>query len=335
MTTRTSPTAPAAPTLPTAHPGSVRHLALALLSAASFSMSGPLAKALLERGWSPSAAVAARIGIAAVVLAVPTARALRGRRHLLATRLPIIIAYGITGVAGCQLAYFYAVEHLSVGVALLLEYMSPVLLLGLFWVRHRRSPGRMTLTGAALAVGGLVLVLDVFGGAHLSLVGVLWGMGASVCSAAFFLIAGRADDDLPPMVLAGGGMAVGAVLLLGLGLLGVTPLHASTASVVVAHRHTSFLVPVLGIALISAAFAYTTGVVATRALGTRLASFVALSEVLFAVLFAWLLLGELPMPIQLVGGAVVVLGVVLVRMAPADIRPAPTDPETTPRRVAG
>ena len=310
---------PTTPTVRTATHGDPRHLTIALMSAAAFSMSGPFGKSLLDRGWSPSAAVATRIAIAAIVLAIPTAHALRGRWHLLRLRMPIIVAYGATGVAGCQLAYFYAVQHLSVGVALLLEYMSPVLLLGLFWIRHRRSPGPMTLAGAALAVGGLVLVLDVFGGAHLSLIGVVWGLGASVCSAAYFLIAGQADDDLPPMVLAGAGMVVGAVLLLALGLLGITPLHAATASVVMAHHHTSYLVPVLGIALISAAFAYSTGVVATRALGTKVASFVALSEVLFAVLFAWLLLGELPMPIQLAGGALVVAGVVLVKMAPVGL----------------
>ena len=314
MTTPATTTTTTTLRVPAPTRGGTRHLAIALMSAAAFSMSGPFAKSLLDRGWSPSAAVAARISIAALVLAVPTAHALRGRWHLLRLRMPIILAYGATGVAGCQLAYFYAVEHLSVGVALLLEYMSPVLLLGLFWIRHRRSPGPMTLAGAALAVGGLVLVLDVFGGAHLSAVGVAWGLAASVCSAAYFLIAGQADDDLPPMVLAGAGMVVGAVLLLALGVLGITPLHADTASVIVARHHTSYLVPVLGIALISAAFAYSTGVVATRALGTKIASFVALSEVLFAVLFAWVLIGQDPTWLEIVGGVLIVTGVALVRL---------------------
>jgi drug/metabolite transporter (DMT)-like permease len=47
------------------------------------------------------------------------------------------------------------------------------------------------------------------------------------------------------------------------------------------------------------------------------ASFVGLSEVLFAILFAWLLLGELPRPVQLAGGVVVVAGVVAVRLGEA------------------
>jgi drug/metabolite transporter (DMT)-like permease len=53
---------------------------------------------------------------------------------------------------------------------------------------------------------------------------------------------------------------------------------------------------------------------AARSLGSKVASFVSLTEVLFAVLWAWLLLGELPGPIQLLGGVLIVGGVVLVRL---------------------
>jgi drug/metabolite transporter (DMT)-like permease len=53
---------------------------------------------------------------------------------------------------------------------------------------------------------------------------------------------------------------------------------------------------------------------AARALGSTVASFISLTEVLFAVLWAWLLLGELPAGIQLTGGALIVAGVLLVRL---------------------
>jgi drug/metabolite transporter (DMT)-like permease len=60
--------------------------------------------------------------------------------------------------------------------------------------------------------------------------------------------------------------------------------------------------------------AYTTGIAAIRRLGSRVASFVALSEVLSGVLWAWLLLDELPRPVQLVGGVLIVAGVVAVKL---------------------
>jgi drug/metabolite transporter (DMT)-like permease len=90
------------------------------------------------------------------------------------------------------------------------------------------------------------------------------------------------------------------------------------------HYRTSWLVPVLGISLVAAVFAYAAGITAARALGAKLASFLGLSEVLFAVLFAWLLLGQLPGPWQIVGGAFIVGGVALVQWD--ELRP--TEPST-------
>lgn len=289
-------------------------LGVALASAAAFSTSGSFATALLRAGWSPAAAVTARIGLAALVLAGPTAWSLRGRWDLVRRKALPIVLYGLTGVAGCQLAYFYAVQRLSVGVALMLEYLSPVLLVLGFWLWTRRRPAPATIAGTLVCIGGLALVLDVFGGAHLSLTGVLWGLGAAVCSAAYFVIAGNADDDLPPLPLAGVGMTVGALALGLLGLVGVLPMQATTSDTTFVGRQVPFWIPLIALAVIATAFAYFAGVIAARGLGQTVASFVALSEVLFSVLFAWLLLGQLPLAIQLLGGVLIVGGVVLVRL---------------------
>ena len=293
-----------------------RALIVALASAAAFGTSGPFAKELFSAGWSPAAAVMMRIAIAALVLAIPTAYELRGRWYLLRTNARAVLLYGLFGVAGCQLFYFLAVQHLSVGVALLLEYLSPTLLVLLAWARTRRAPSRLTLVGAAVALLGLVLVLDVFGSVSVDAIGVLFGLAAAVCSATYFVVASdEPQDGLSPLALSGAGLAVGIVPLLLLGAVGALPMHASLQSVPLGQWHVSVLVPVLGISLVAAAFAYVSGVMAARTLGTRVASFVALAEVLFAVLFAWLLLGELPLPVQLAGGGLIVLGVVLVRAA--------------------
>ena len=65
--------------------------------------------------------------------------------------------------------------------------------------------------------------------------------------------------------------------------------------------------------VLSTAFAYATGVTATRRLGSKVASFLGLTEVLASIVVAWLLLGEMPLPVQLVGGVLIVAGVVAVR----------------------
>lgn len=106
---------------------------LALTSAVSFGLSGSLARALMDSGWSPTAAVAVRVTIAALVLVVPGLLAVRGRMHLLLRNARTIIVYGLLAVAGAQLLYFLAVSRLDVGVALLIEYTAPVAVVLWMW----------------------------------------------------------------------------------------------------------------------------------------------------------------------------------------------------------
>ncbi len=70
----------------------------------------------------------------------------------------------------------------------------------------------------------------------------------------------------------------------------------------------------LALSLVAAVVAYVSGIAAARLLGAHLSSFVGLTEVLFAVLVAWVALGELPTSVQLAGGAVIVAGIALVRV---------------------
>lgn len=303
---------------------------LALASAAAFGSSGPFAKSLLESGWSPAAAVTARIVVAALVLLPPALVLLRGRWHLLRRNAGLLLAYGVVAVAAVQLAFFTAVTTLSVGVALLLEYLGVVLVVLWLWARHGQRPRRWTVVGIVLAVLGLVLVLDVLGGMRVDGVGVLWALGAAVGLAAYFVLSARADTGLPPLVVAAAGLVVGGVALVLAGLVGIVPMTAGTGDVQLAGLTTPWWVPVAGLSLVAAAFAYASGVSATRRLGSKIASFVGLTEVLFSLFFSWLLLDELPLPAQLLGGAFVVAGVVAVRYdeltrpeppAPDDARP--------------
>ena len=60
---------------------------------------------------------------------------------------------------------------------------------------HRRRPTNLTLAGVALAVAGIMLVLNVFCGAHINLVGVGWGLAAAVCAACYFVMSDEVGDD--------------------------------------------------------------------------------------------------------------------------------------------
>ena len=289
-------------------------LPLALLSAAAFGTSGSCAASLIKVGWTPGAAVTVRVVVAALVLTLPALLQLRGHGRLLRRNGKHLLVYGVAAVAGAQLCFFMAVEHLSVAVALLLEYSGVLLVVGYLWLRRGQRPGLLTVCGAAVAVSGLSLVLELLGKAELDLTGVLWGLGAAFGLATYFVLSARSEDVLPPLVVAWGGLAVGGAVLVVAGGVGVLPLAAPLTDVTLLETQVSWLVPVLGLALVAAVVAYVTGIAGARLLGAKVASFVGLTEVLFAVVFAWVLLGQSLGAMQLTGGALVLVGIGLVRV---------------------
>ena len=226
-----------------------------------------------------------------------------------------MLVMGIVGVAMLQWTYFVALDRLPIGIALLIEYTAPVAVLGWLWVRHGERPNARTVLGAGVAGLGLLLVLDIAGGAHVSAIGVAWALAAMVGAACYFVMSARETPDLPPMVLAGGGLLVGAVSLTLAGWLGLLDVRFATQQATYAGTTVDWWLPVLGLGVVSAAIAYVTGIAASRRLGSRLASFVALFEVVTALAVAWLLLDELPTLWQLAGGILILAGVVLVKLA--------------------
>jgi drug/metabolite transporter (DMT)-like permease len=298
--------------------------ALAILAAATFGTSGIFGSSLIRAGWSPAAAVVTRIAVSAVILTVPAAVQMRGRWALLRANAGVVAAYGLVAVAGCQLFYFNAISRIPVGVALLIEYLAPVLVVCWLWLRHGQRPRRLTVAGAAIALAGLSLVLDVLGSGRIDPVGVIWALLAAIGLAIFFTLSASHGDQLPPVVMAWAGMCVGAVTLGTAGWIHVLPMHAAAVSVDLAGHQVSWILPVLGLSIIASSISYLAGIGAARRLGAKLASFISMAEVLFAILFAWLLLGQLPSGLQFAGGALILAGVIMVRLDELRDDPGPS-----------
>jgi len=286
---------------------------MAVLSAATFGTSGTFARSLIDAGWTAETAVVARIGIAGLILAVPAVWAMRGRWRSLHRSLGTMGPFGVLAVAGAQLAFFKAIQYVPVGVALLLEYSGILLVVAWMWVVHGERPRPLTVAGAAAAIAGLALVLDLTGADGLDPLGIAWGLGAGVGLAAYFVLSARVDAELPSVALASGGMGIGAAVLLALGTTGILHLHATFERVTFAGHQVSWLVPVAGLSVIAAVIAYVAGIGAARVLGAALSSFVGLTEVLFAIAFAWFALGEVPTLMQALGGVLIIVGIALVR----------------------
>ena len=288
---------------------------LAIASAAAFGTSGAFIKPLLEAGWSPAAAVAVRAGGGALVLLIPALLSLRGRFRMLLVHWRVIVAYGIIAVIGSQVFYFAAITRLPVGIALLIEFSAPILLVILAWARTRVAPALLTIIGALVSIGGLVLVINPTGAGGLDPLGVLLSLTAAVCVAGYFLLSARPSGGLPPVALVWSGLSVGAVTLAAIGGFGLVPFAFSFTPIdLLGFEEVWWVVPMGVVIVVATAFAYLAGLLAAPKLGSRVASFVGLLEVLFAILFAWWLLGEAPTLLQALGGAFIVAGIILVKL---------------------
>jgi drug/metabolite transporter (DMT)-like permease len=232
----------------------------------------------------------------------------------------------LIGVAGTQLVYFAAVERIPVGTAILLEYMAPLLLVLVAWARTRRLPKAVVLIGSAVAIAGLLLVVGpVEGGSAASAsgggldpLGLAFAVIAMVGCAGYYVIAARPSEGLPPVALAASGLLVGGLALAAVCATGLVPFRATFADVALFGRPTAWWVPLLVIGVFATAVAYATSIAAAELLGSRLASFAGLLEVVAATLYAWLLLGEQLGPAQLAGGALILVGIGFVRSEKKD-----------------
>jgi drug/metabolite transporter (DMT)-like permease len=298
-------------------------LLFSIASATAFGLSGALARGLLDAGWSAGAVVLVRLSLGGLVVAPLAVRVLRGRWGALRDHLGFILLFGALPIAGAQFGYFSAVQRMDVGPALLIEFTAPAAVVIWLWLRHGERPGALTVAGAALAALGLVLVLDVLSGADLAPLGVFWALFAMVGAASYFVLAAKERSGLPPVALAGTGLTAGALVLGALGIVGLLPMDATTASPSYAVGAVPWWLPLVGLGVVTAGFAYCTGIAASRRLGSRLASFIALLEVVAGVTFAWLLLDQLPGPAQLAGGAMIVAGVIVVKLGERPRTPRP------------
>ena len=294
-------------------------VAIGLLSAMCFGTSGTFGASLIGAGWSPAGAVLARVSVAAVALTVPALFALRGRWPLLRRSWRMVVAYGLVGVAACQVCYFNAIARMDVGISILLEYLGIVFVVGWLWVRHGQRPRLFTVLGGVAALGGLALMLDLSGSGGVSLTGALFALAAAVSMAVYFFQSAATssaggDAALPPVALTWGGMVTGAAAIALLGAARLMPLRFAASPVSLLDDRVSWLVPVLGLGVFAAAVAYVTGIGAARRLGPKLGSFVAMAEVLFAAGFAWVLLHQVPTGMQFLGGLLILAGVVAVRL---------------------
>ena len=304
---------------------------LVLLAAALFGLNAGVSRIPLRSGTPTDTFTTVRITAAflafvliAMVVDRSALRVPRGRA------LVLIAGLGIAGFAGVQWTYNVAINRLPLSIALLLEYLGPVLVV--LWVRFaRREQVHPRMWPAlVLAVGGLAVVSQVWDGLTLDGLGVTMALGAAVCFAAYFLLGehtGGADVGGPLHVILWAFAA--ATVMMNL----VQPAWTADALDVDASmlgRFADTTVPAWAamawIVLLGTVAPFFLLLLALRVLSATVVSVVAMLEPVVAALVGWVWFAETLNPVQLVGMAAVLAGILLAQTA-RDVEPSLPPPQ--------
>ena len=296
-----------------------RGVAYATLAAFLFAMNGSVSKTVLESGLSSLRLVELRSVGAAVCLmafvALTRPRTLRaGPREL------VFLAFaGVIGIGLVQWLYFVAIGRLPVGIALLLEYLAPVIVV--VWVRFVRGEQVRARLWAALvlSVAGLVVVAEAWQGLRLDGLGVLAGLGAAASLAAYYLTSERGLGRRDPLSLAAWTFTSAAVFWSVLQPWWTFPWADLTRAVALPGPLPDADVPawllVGWVIVLGTVVPYALILAALRTLGSARTGLLGMAEPVLAAGVAWVVLGEALSPVQLLGGAVVLTGIVLAETA--------------------
>lgn len=287
-------------------------LVFAVASALCFGGSGPIAKPLINAGLSPLHVAWLRLAGGALVM-LPFAF---GYLQVLRRERKLLIGYGVFAIAGVQVCYFAAIARIPVSVALLIEFLGPVIVLG--WLRFvlHRPVTKTAAFGVAFALAGLACVVEVWSGMTFDPIGVLLGLAAAGCQATYFVLSDE-SSAVDPRALTSYGLLIGALIITVVARPWTMEWSLLTGEVTMAGAGVPALFAVLWVVLVGTVLAYLTGIVAVRNLTPSVAGGVAFLEPVVATVLAWMVLGEYLGPIQLLGGALILLGAyVAQRVAP-------------------
>ncbi len=296
----------------------LRGYALYLVAAFLFSLNGTVAKAAMETGVDALRLSQLRTTGAFVVLlvfvAVTRPSALRLRR----AELPLLLVYGIFGVAATQSLYFISISRIPISISLLIEFTSPFVIA--LWFRYRLGhPTRPAVwVGLLAALVGLAVVAQVWQGFGLDAIGVVAAVGAMLALVVYYLSADaqvRGPNRRDPVSLTMWGMGAAALFWAVAQPWWTFPWASMAGSTTVAGTGAvAWPVPLLVgyVVLLGTVVPFSLVVVSMQHLRASQASVVGMTEPIIATAIAWLVLGEVLTPVQLVGAATVLGGILLV-----------------------
>jgi drug/metabolite transporter (DMT)-like permease len=290
----------------------------ALIAAILFGLNASTTKVIIEAGINAEQVVFIR-SLFSFVLALRWALISNRKELFVKPRmLPRLFVLGVIGVGMLQWTYSMSLVRLPVGIALLIEYTAvlwvPIVALVLF----KEKVSKVIWLGAALVIGGLAVVAQIWD-TQLDPYGMLLAFGAAISLTIYFITGERIQRVLPTNVVLAYGMFFATLFFLPLSNFGSFDFSIISSSLDLSGNLAGIEVPMWGALIwlgvlgsfVPMAFSY----LALRHLSATVVGIIATSETVLAFGFALAWLGELITLTQALGGIVVVIGILIAQTA--------------------
>jgi drug/metabolite transporter (DMT)-like permease len=303
---------------------SVRHprlgYAMVLAAASLWAINGVISKVIIESGGVPAQRLTEVRTTGAflllfIALALARPASLRVRRE----ELPTLLTFGVLGLAFVQWFYFEAISRLDIGVALLIQYVAPVLVA--LWARFvYHEPVRRRIWAAlALSILGIALLVQLWEGLTLDGLGVAAALGSAITFAVYVLSAERAVVRRDPVSLVCYGFLFASIFWAVVQPLQSFPFGRVDESVSLLGRLEDFSLPVwllmTWMVVLGTIIPFALLAASLRHIPASRAAITAMFEPVAATAFAYAWLGESLTAAQLVGALVVLAAIVLAQTA--------------------
>ena len=250
---------------------------------------------------------------------------IKGKDHLRARKEEIkdLLLFGIIGVAAVTSFYFFAIKYLFVSVALIIEFTASIwIALYLKFVKKKHISPIMWL-GIACAFFGLVLVSQIWSGSTLHPLGVAVAFADAFALSYYFITAERLTQTRTSLSLMTWGIGVAAIFWAIILPWWTFPFEYLTDSYSLSGNLSEYNAPgwalLLWIVIIGTVIPYLLTVTGIRELSAGTSSVIGMIEPIFAGVIAWIILNEALSGVQLIGCAVVLLGIYLADKAKAAV----------------
>ena len=296
---------------------------LMISAAMLFALGGVAAKVLRSADMDAFRLTQIRTTGAALILI--TFAVLKGKSQLYARKdeLKDLIIFGTVGVAAVTSFYFFALKYLYVSVALIIEFTASIwIVLYLRFIKKKQiSP--LMWWGILCAFSGLTLLSQIWTGTSLHPLGVAVAFADAFALAIYFLFADRLSQTRSSLSLMSWGIGVAAIFWALVLPWWNFPFEYLTNTYSLEGNLSNYSAPgwalILWIIIIGTVIPYLLTVTGIRELSASTGSVIGMIEPIFAGVIAWWLLSEAFNSIQLLGCAVVLLGIYLADKARAQV----------------